>query len=197
MFLRNCWYVAAWSFDLAADQLLPMSIIAEPIVLFRRGDGTPVALQDRCCHRRARLSRGRLEGDCVRCMYHGLKFDSAGRCVEIPGQDMIPPQAFVHTLPVVERGSWLWVWMGDAEKADPALIPGTVALDDPGWDLRTGQMDYKANYIPPHSGRRRPSLPCGPKSKGSTAACGFRVGCGVPARTRMSPAPRAAPRRRR
>jgi phenylpropionate dioxygenase-like ring-hydroxylating dioxygenase large terminal subunit len=146
MFLRNCWYVAAWSFDLAADQLLPMTIIGEPIVLFRRGNGTAVALQDICCHRRARLSRGRIEGECVRCMYHGLKFDPSGQCVEIPGQDTIPPQASVRSFPVAERGSWLWVWMGDAEKADFALIPVTTSVDDPGWDLRTGQMDYQANY---------------------------------------------------
>jgi len=48
------------------------------------------SLKDRCCHRGAPLSLGRLEGDCVRCMYHGLKFDPAGKCIQIPGQDNIP-----------------------------------------------------------------------------------------------------------
>ena len=146
MFLRNCWYVAGWSFDLGPEQLLPITIVGEPVVLYRKSDGIPVALQDRCCHKRAKLSLGRLEGDCLRCMYHGLKFDTSRRCIEIPGQDTIPPNAFVATFPVVERGSWLWVWMGDPALADPALVPSTIAHDDPAWDLRTGQMDYRANY---------------------------------------------------
>jgi len=123
-----------------------MMIIGEPLVLYRRGDGTPVALQDRCCHKRAKLSRGRLEGECVRCMYHGLKFEPDGRCVEIPGQDVIPINAFVTAFPAIERGSWIWVWMGDPARANPDLIPATIALDDSNWDLRTGQVDYAANY---------------------------------------------------
>jgi phenylpropionate dioxygenase-like ring-hydroxylating dioxygenase large terminal subunit len=146
MFLRNCWYVAGWPADLPAGRLLPLTILGEPIVLYRKADGAPVALQDRCCHKRAKLSLGRIEGDCVRCMYHGLKFDTGGRCIEIPGQDTISSNAVVAAFPVVEDGCWLWIWMGDPAKADPALIPKTVALDDPAWDLRTGQMDYAANY---------------------------------------------------
>lgn len=146
MFLRNCWYVAGWSSSLDEGTLLPMTIIGEPVVLYRKADGLAVALQDRCCHKRAKLSLGRLEGDCLRCMYHGLKFDAGGHCIEIPGQDRIPPNTFVRSFPVVEQGSWLWVWMGDPALADPALVPVTIALDDPAWDLRTGQMDYRANY---------------------------------------------------
>lgn len=146
MFVKNCWYVACWPTDLAVDRLLPMVIIGQPLVLYRRADGRPVALEDRCCHKQAKLSLGRLEEDCVRCMYHGLKFDTAGKCIEIPGQDVIPPNAFVGTYPVVESGSWVWVWMGDPAQADPGLIPTTIALQDPSWDLRSGQMDYAANY---------------------------------------------------
>ena len=146
MFLKNCWYVACWPADLVVDRLFPMTIIGKPIVLYRRSDDTPVALEDRCCHKQAKLSLGRLEGDCLRCMYHGLKFDNTGRCIEIPGQDTIPPNAYVQSFPVIERGSWIWVWMGDPAHADPKTIPATVALNDPSWDLRFGQMDYAANY---------------------------------------------------
>jgi len=146
MFVRNCWYVACWPSDLAVNRLMAVTIVGEPLVLYRREDGTPVALQDRCCHKRAKLSLGRIEGDCVRCMYHGLKFEPSGRCVEIPGQDLIPPNAFVTAFPALERGCWVWVWMGDPALADPDLIPITIALNDSRWDLRTGQMDYAANY---------------------------------------------------
>jgi vanillate O-demethylase monooxygenase subunit len=79
-------------------------------------------------------------------MYHGLKFNSAGQCIEIPGQSNIPDSACVRIYPVVVRHSWVWVWMGDPAMADPALIPPAVGSDDPDWKLRSGFMDYKANY---------------------------------------------------
>ena len=147
MFVRNCWYVAGWSHDLPEDGPIARTIINQPIVLYRTSDGAIVGFEDRCCHRGAPLSLGRKEGDDLRCMYHGLKFDRSGRCIEIPGQDRIPPAACVRTYPVVERHSWIWVWMGDAAKADPDLIPPAVGFDDPNWTLRSGHMDYEANYL--------------------------------------------------
>lgn len=144
MHVRNCWYVAAWECELAKGALTPRKIMGEPIVLYRASDGALVALEDRCCHRFAPLSKGRLEGDAVRCMYHGLKYDRTGRCIEIPNEDRIPPQAKVRAYPVVERHSWIWVWMGDPALADPALIPRAIGLDDKGWMLQSGQLDYNA-----------------------------------------------------
>lgn len=145
MFLKNCWYVAAWNYEIE-DGLVSRTIINEPIVLYRKTDGSIAALQDRCCHRSAPLSIGRKEGDSVRCMYHGLKFNESGKCIEIPGQDTIPAQACVRAFPVVEQHSWVWVWMGDPAKADPALIPPAVSLDDTDWIFRSGSIDYEANY---------------------------------------------------
>ncbi len=147
MFVRNCWYVAAWDIDLRPDELVARSIINEPIVLYRTQDGNVVALADRCCHRLAPLSKGRIEGDDLRCLYHGLKFDRTGRCIEIPGQELIPQSACVKTYPVVEKHSWIWVWMGDPARADEALIPPAVGFEDPNWTLRRGHMDYEANYL--------------------------------------------------
>ena len=68
-------------------------ILNEPIVFFRTEDGAPVALEDRCAHRHLPLSMGKLVGDRLQCHYHGLQYDTAGRCVRIPGQDQIPPTA--------------------------------------------------------------------------------------------------------
>ena len=146
MYVRDCWYVAAWDYELKAAELVSRTIINEPVVIYRASDGDLVAMEDRCCHRFAPLSKGRLEGDDLRCMYHGLKFDRTGACNEIPGQDMIPRTARVRTYPVIERHSWIWVWMGDPAKADPKLIPAAVGLDDPDWTLRSGYLDYEAYY---------------------------------------------------
>jgi phenylpropionate dioxygenase-like ring-hydroxylating dioxygenase large terminal subunit len=77
MFLRNSWYVAAWDREVTRG-LLARTLLGEPVVLFRKGNGEAVALEDRCCHRHLPLSMGRLEGDELRCGYHGLLFNSFG-----------------------------------------------------------------------------------------------------------------------
>src|SRR5262249_42338861 len=133
MFLKNCWYVAAIDDELIDGKLLSRTLLGQPVLLYRGESGQPFALNDRCPHRGALLSRGRLEGDAVRCMYHGIKFDGSGKCVQIPGQDMIPPKLRVPGYPVAQRGPFIWIWMGDAAKADPGLIVDLPYLEDPRW----------------------------------------------------------------
>jgi vanillate O-demethylase monooxygenase subunit len=146
-FLKNTWYVAAWSHEIPISGFLARTIARIPLLFWRKSDGTLAALEDRCCHRAAPLSMGRLEGDKLRCMYHGLLFDSDGKCIEIPSQDFIPPAAKVRAFPIVERHRWIWVWMGDQASADPTLIPDTHYLDDPGWRGTPGYLHYNANYL--------------------------------------------------
>jgi len=143
-YVRNAWYVAAWSHDLAAETPLAMTIMGERIVIWKTAAGALHALEDRCVHRLAPLSLGRCEGDRLRCMYHGLLFDPDGKVVEIPGQDLIPPKARVRAYKVVDRHSWLWVWMGEPATADETLIPPAVGLDRPEYILGHGQLDYDA-----------------------------------------------------
>ena len=145
--VKNAWYVAAWSNEVEPEKVIARTIVDQPLALYRKADGETVVFEDRCCHRFAPLSLGRVEGDDLRCMYHGLKFAPDGRCIEIPGQPQIPRSAFVRRYPAVERGSWLWVWMGEATKADPAQIPESIALSDPGYVLKAGHLDYVADYL--------------------------------------------------
>ena len=146
MWIRNAWYVAAWTHEIEPGRIHARTIIDQPLVLFRTANGI-VALEDRCPHRFAPLSLGRLEGDALRCMYHGLKFAPDGTCIEIPGQKLIPQSACVRRFPLQVVGSWVWVWMGDAALADAAQIPPTLALDDPAYRLLAGQLDYDAHYL--------------------------------------------------
>jgi phenylpropionate dioxygenase-like ring-hydroxylating dioxygenase large terminal subunit len=146
-FLTQCWYVAAWGHELTSGALLARTILERPVLLYRGDSGQVVALDDRCCHRGAKLSKGRLEGDCVRCMYHGLKFDASGACVQIPGQDVIPKGMGVRRYPLVERDSLVWIWMGDPALADPALILDFPYLRDPAWRGAPGYIHYDANYL--------------------------------------------------
>lgn len=147
MWVRNAWYVAGWLTEFAPGSIHARTVIDQPIALYRTADGGLAVLEDRCCHRFAPLSMGRLEGDDLRCMYHGLKFAPDGRCIEIPGQKLIPQSACVRRYPVAVRGSWVWVWMGEAAAADPAAIPPSLAFDDPGYRLKAGHLDYAAHYL--------------------------------------------------
>jgi vanillate O-demethylase monooxygenase subunit len=146
-FLMNCWYVAAWDHELIDGVLLERQLLERPVLLYRGGDsGRVVALDNRCCHRGAKLSNGRREGDCVRCMYHGLKFDPTGKCIQIPGQDNVPDTMGVRAYPVVERQHLIWIWMGDAARADAASVVDIPYLDDPGWRGLPGYLHYRADY---------------------------------------------------
>jgi phenylpropionate dioxygenase-like ring-hydroxylating dioxygenase large terminal subunit len=128
-------------------QPLARLLLGEPVVLFRRQNGEGVALEDRCCHRHLPLSMGRLEGDDLRCGYHGLLFAPDGRCVQIPGQESVPPQARVRAYPLVERYRWLWIWMGSPERADPALIPNWWWADHREWAFtQPEQIHVKCDY---------------------------------------------------
>jgi vanillate O-demethylase monooxygenase subunit len=138
MYVRNAWYVAAWSHELVPDKPLGLTVLGEPIVIYRTADDRIVALEDRCVHRLAPLSLGRCEGNRLRCMYHGLLYAPDGQVVEIPGQAQIPPKARVRSYPVEDRHSWIWIWMGDAEDADDALIPPAVGLDRDDYVLGYG-----------------------------------------------------------
>ncbi len=146
MFIRNCWYVVAWDHEVPADGLFSRTVLGEPLLLYRRSDASIVVLEDRCCHRQAPLSKGRKEGDCVRCGYHGMKFDASGQCVDIPGLDSVPPKARVRAYPVQLKNKWVFVWMGDPALADVALLPDNFSCDHPEWKYLPGHMRYECNY---------------------------------------------------
>jgi phenylpropionate dioxygenase-like ring-hydroxylating dioxygenase large terminal subunit len=145
MFLRNFWYVAAYDHEVAR-QPVGRTILGERIVFFRKEDGTPIALEDRCVHRHLPLSMGKLVGDRLQCHYHGLRYDCTGHCVEVPGQDTVPPGARVKAYPVVERYHWLWIWMGDPALADPAKITDFHWFDDPAWGAKGSYLHVQANW---------------------------------------------------
>lgn len=146
MWMRNCWQAAAFTREVIGGQLLARRICDQPLVIYRSRSGEPVALEDKCPHRFAPLSKGMLVGDVLRCGYHGLEFDTRGACVAIPGQAHIPGKARVRAFPLVERHRIVWAWMGDAERADPALVPDVHWLDDPAWVASEGYHRIEANY---------------------------------------------------
>jgi phenylpropionate dioxygenase-like ring-hydroxylating dioxygenase large terminal subunit len=145
MFLRNGWYSAIWSRELK-DKPVGKTFLNEKVELFRNDRGQVGALEDCCCHRAAPLSLGEVSGATLACGYHGLKFDVTGRCVEVPGQSEVPSGAKVRSYPVHEKNNVVWIWMGDAAKADTAKIPDMPWLSDPKWATTPGNLHVKTNY---------------------------------------------------
>ncbi|CAB3723565.1 aromatic ring-hydroxylating dioxygenase subunit alpha [Paraburkholderia rhynchosiae] len=144
-FLRNCWYMAGWSSEFSATDIVPFTIMDEPLAIYRKEDGTLAALEDLCPHRLAPLTVGRKEGDELRCMYHGLKFAADGRCTEIPGQERISSKVCVRSYPIEEKHGAAWVWMGDAEKADVSLIPPISGPDSTEFAMVCAKFVMKGN----------------------------------------------------
>lgn len=147
-YLRNSWYMAGWSSDLPAAATLGRVLLDEPVVFFRDGQGAVSALADRCAHRFAPLSLGRVEDGALQCPYHGLRYGGDGRCIHNPhGDGAIPKAARVKAYPVIERHLAIWIWMGKPESADPAAIPDLSFLAGaPEIDRNTGYLPTRANY---------------------------------------------------
>ena len=145
-YLKNTWYVAAWADELGR-QPLGRKLLGQDVAIYRKQDGRPVAIGNRCPHRFAPLSMGKLVGDCIECAYHGLQFDGAGNCVVNPhGDKAIPPRARVPSFCVEERNGLIWIWGGDPEAVDLDAIPDLDYLDDPETKTVSGSLHVEANY---------------------------------------------------
>jgi vanillate O-demethylase monooxygenase subunit len=143
----NCWYVAATS-DEVGQGLLARRLLDKPVLLYRRGSGEVVAMEDRCIHRAYPLSEGRRDGDRVVCGYHGFAYDPDGCLADVPSQENVPPGARVRTYPIHEQSPFVWIWLGD---------PGVAALRPPprepwygdgaGWTSTHEVVRVEANYL--------------------------------------------------
>jgi phenylpropionate dioxygenase-like ring-hydroxylating dioxygenase large terminal subunit len=144
---RNEWWVAALSDEITREPKQRW-LLDLPVVLYRKQDGTVVALDDRCPHRWAPLSKGWIEGDDIVCGYHGLQFCSTGSCVKVPTQTAVPSRARVHAYPIIERAPLVWIWTGDPALAATAPPPPEVPwLNEPGWAVGHGYLQAAANYM--------------------------------------------------
>ncbi len=148
MFIRNTWYIVAEPNELG-DKPLARTILGQSVVIFLTESGRPVALEDRCPHRFVPLSLGHVVGENIQCGYHGATFDCEGKCVLVPGQDMVPPKAHVQSFPVIKKYGYYWIWMGDQGLSTSTdSIPGFLYRSDhPDWDGGYGHFEsIQANY---------------------------------------------------
>jgi 5,5'-dehydrodivanillate O-demethylase len=95
-YLRSFWQPIFHSDELPAERAKPVRIMGSDYALYRGKDGSPNLVDARCPHRGARMSVGNVEGNEIRCLYHGWKFDGTGRCTEQPAE----PQSFCDKVTV-------------------------------------------------------------------------------------------------
>jgi len=146
MFAKNCWYVATDVEAVSKDKPLALKLAGEDIVLYRDSANKVVVMADLCPHRLAPLSLGRVEGDQIRCMYHGITFGSDGKCTHVPGQDLVPANFCTKTYAVHESWEWIFVWIGDQEKADTNLLPDLNYHNPELYNVRKGSVEFNAGY---------------------------------------------------
>lgn len=142
-FLRNVWYVAAYSSEVKRD-LLTRKIVGEHVLLYRCEDGRIAAISNICPHRFAPLHLGKLVGDEVRCRYHGLGFGPHGRCVHNPHGDVIADAAHLRAFPAIERDGFVWVWLGGGAPNEDAIPDMSRFADHP--DRHTPRSYFLAKY---------------------------------------------------
>jgi phenylpropionate dioxygenase-like ring-hydroxylating dioxygenase large terminal subunit len=148
MFLKNTWYVAAWGREIVDNAPFGRTICNEKVVLFRGPDGKVAALEDRCSHRGLPLSCGKVTSGQIECGYHGLRFNAAGSCMVIPGQQHVPSRADIKRYPIVEKDELVWIWMGEATDADATAIPDFPWHNDyTNWPHKNDMCYVESNYL--------------------------------------------------
>ena len=146
-YVKEAWYPVVWA-DRVGRELTRHVVLEEPIVIYRLENGDIAALRDACPHRLAPLSLGKLKGDNIECGYHGMTFDRSGKCVLIPGQDIIPSSAVVRSYPLEVKYGLVWLYMGDPKNADPNKIFHLKQYGQEGWHAVQGDtLRIECNYL--------------------------------------------------
>lgn len=144
------WHPLAYANEL--ERPLARTLMDVPVVLFRSGKDA-AALVDRCPHRNVPLSRGKVCGNHLVCVYHGWRFDGSGRCVGVPGSDSVP-DATARSLAVHEAAGLVWVSLAKQPPPFPVLRPelSDPSLDRFWWSLpasRARLLDAIENLLDP------------------------------------------------
>jgi phenylpropionate dioxygenase-like ring-hydroxylating dioxygenase large terminal subunit len=130
---HRSWFPVALARDLEEGRALGRDFLGTRVVLYRDPAGRPVVQEAYCPHLGADLSVGLVVGGQIRCAYHHWRFDGAGRCVDIPAGDTIPPAARLVTYPSAEAWGLVWAFNGEAPAFAVPRIPG-VEEGDLTWE---------------------------------------------------------------
>ncbi|MET4579439.1 Rieske 2Fe-2S domain-containing protein [Ottowia thiooxydans] len=149
--LRRYWHPVTRSARLERDGApLRIRLLGENFVVFRATDGRVGFFDEACPHRCASLALARNEGNGLRCLYHGWKFDVSGKTVDVPTEQPERREAFARKVPlkhytVREAGGMVWVHIDKENPAPPFPAFEFVDLQDDQIDVRSGLI--KSNWL--------------------------------------------------
>src|SRR3954471_18262425 len=114
--LRMYWQPVAMAEDVIQKKAIPTRIMNEDLTVYQGESGQYYVVDFRCAHRGTQLSTGWVEGDCLRCFYHGWKYDGSGQCVEMPAEDASsPPKVRIKSYPTREYAGLIFAYFGEGE----------------------------------------------------------------------------------
>jgi 5,5'-dehydrodivanillate O-demethylase len=144
-FLRMFWQPVCCSYELAAGRPLPIRILGEEFTLYRGESGKPHLVGSRCAHRGTQLSVGWIEGECIRCFYHGWKYDGSGQCVEQPAEgESFADKIRIPGYPTQEYIGLIFAYLGEGE---PPPLPRYPRFESPDISLDVAGVRRICNYF--------------------------------------------------
>jgi 5,5'-dehydrodivanillate O-demethylase len=144
-FLRRFWQPVCCSHELSTGQALPIRIMGEEFTLYRGASGSAYLVGNRCAHRGTQLSAGWIEGECIRCFYHGWKYDGSGQCVEQPAEgESFAQKVRVPSYVVQEYIGLIFAYLGEGV---PPPLPRYPKFEDPDISLDVAGLRRICNYF--------------------------------------------------
>jgi phenylpropionate dioxygenase-like ring-hydroxylating dioxygenase large terminal subunit len=156
--IPNGWFAMCFSDELLAGQIKPLHYFDRELVAMRGDDGAARVFDAHCPHLGAHLGHGgTVEGDGLRCPFHGWRYDGSGTCVEVPYAKRIPPKARLRAWQVVERNGLVFVWRHAAGAAPSWEVPEVPELRDDAWTaperrewiIRSAAQEMAENTVDP------------------------------------------------
>ena len=137
------------------DRCFRCATSANDLVLYRGESGAARVLDAYCPHLGANIGRGgKVEGDTIRCPFHGWRFGADGACVEVPYAQRIPPKARLAGYPLIERNGAIWVWRHAEGKPPDWDVPEIPEFSSPDW-TRARLLPLEDRHAQPGDGRER------------------------------------------
>ncbi|WP_101772255.1 aromatic ring-hydroxylating oxygenase subunit alpha [Peptostreptococcus faecalis] len=143
----NQWYAIASSKEIKENNILSLKRLNLELVLFRQ-DGTIKCLEDKCSHRGASLSKGKIVGKCIQCPFHGIEFSGDGECYNIPangrGFQGDLSKFSIKSYHIIEQCGIVFIWYGDS---DPTTLPPFFeSLKDPSLKMKEKTDIWNTHY---------------------------------------------------
>src|SRR5882724_7946692 len=144
-YMRSFWQPVYVSERLKAGQAAPIRIMSEESTLYRGASDATYVVGFRCAHRGTQLSLGWVEGDCIRCFYHGWKYDGSGQCVEQPAEGQsFAEKVRIPSYPVQEYIGLLFAYLGEGE---PPPLPRYPRFESADISLAVAGLKRICNYF--------------------------------------------------